>query len=68
MAADGKLSSSKVRKDLFYTTVHERNINSVKLLIDTVLPVRYSNDFYNELIRSPPDFTKMGSCTHVREF
>eukprot|EP00158_Paraphelidium_tribonemae_P010055 Partr_v1_DN30577_c0_g1_i1_m9598 putative acetyltransferase len=55
------MADSRKRKplNLFYTTVHERNINSVKLLIDTVLPVRYSEDFFRELIRTPQDFTKM---------
>ena len=47
--------------NLFYTTVHERNINSVRLLVDTVIPVRYSPEFYKDLVRTPADFTKMGS-------
>ena len=47
--------------NLFYTTVHERNINSVRLLVDTVIPVRYSPDFYKDLVRTPADFTKMGA-------
>ena len=46
---------------LFYTPVHDKNINSVKLLVQTVLPVRYSDNFYKQLILSPPDFTKMGA-------
>ena len=48
---------------LFYTPVHDRNINSVKLLVDTVLPVRYSPDFYKKLMLTPYDFTKMGTST-----
>lgn len=55
----------KKPRNLFYTTVHERNIHSVRLLIDTVLPVRYSDEFYRELVRTPEDFTKMGASHRV---
>jgi hypothetical protein len=49
------------RPAIFYTPVHDRNINSVKLLVNTVLPVRYSEDFYKKLMATPYDFTKMGA-------
>ena len=47
--------------NIFYTPVHDRNINSVKLLMEVVLPVRYSAEFYKKLVLSPPEFTKMGA-------
>ena len=45
---------------LFYTQVHERNLGLVKLLINTVLPVKYSEDFYRKVLASSSDWTKMG--------
>ena len=47
--------------NVFHTAIHDRNIGSVKLLIDTVLPVRYSDDFYKKLLQTPYDFSKMGA-------
>ena len=46
---------------LFYTQIHERNVNLVKLLVETVLPVKYSEDFYKKVLVSSSDWTKMGT-------
>jgi hypothetical protein len=49
------------RLKLFYNQIHERNIGLVKLLLNTVLPVKYSDDFYKRVIASPFAFSKMGT-------
>jgi ribosomal protein S18 acetylase RimI-like enzyme len=61
MSDDAPAAPKRKRPAVFYTPVHDRNINSVKLLVNTVLPVRYSEDFYKKLIATPYDFTKMGA-------
>ena len=58
----GTAPPGRRRRDIFFTSVHERNINSVRLLVDTVLPVRYNDDFFRDCTRMPTDFTKMGAC------
>lgn len=56
------VSRRRTLKDrIFFTPVHANNVGSVRLLIDTVLPVRYSDDFYKKLMLTPYDFTKMGT-------
>ena len=47
--------------NLFFQGVHERNINSVKLLINTVLPVRYNEDYFKGLAKAGGDLAKMGA-------
>jgi hypothetical protein len=54
------LQRGKKMKNLFFNAVHDRNINSVRALMDAVLPVRYSDDFYKNLVNTPFEFTKMG--------
>jgi hypothetical protein len=49
--------------DLFYTTVHARNIALVRKLLEVVLPVSYSDDFYAKLPLTPQELTKLGGCT-----
>ena len=63
MAATSHAQPSRRRRGILFTSIHERNINSVRLLVDTVLPVRYSEDFFKECIRMPSDFTMMGACS-----
>lgn len=64
MSADAAEAGAVVAKrgalKLFYTQVHERNLGLVKLLINTVLPVKYSEDFYRKVLASSSDWTKMG--------
>ena len=49
-------STGKVRFDY----VHERNIGSVKKLLQVTLPVEYPDKFYDELVASPQDLTQLG--------
>lgn len=46
--------------NLFYTQLHDRNLGSFRLLVDSVLPVRYPEDIYKKLVATPHDFTKLG--------
>ena len=47
--------------ELFYTTIHARNIGLVRKLLDVVLPVAYSEDFYRKLQEAPPELAKLGA-------
>ena len=49
--------------DLCYTTVHARNIALVRKLLEVVLPVSYSDDFYAKLPLTPQELTKLGGLT-----
>lgn len=47
---------------LFYAPLDHRNIGSFRLLVETVLPVRYSEDIYRRLVSwSPSPFIKLGA-------
>lgn len=46
---------------LDYDLLHDRNLGNVKLLIETVIPVRYSPEFYKMIVKTPFDFTKLGA-------
>lgn len=50
----------KKPKEIFFNIVHERNINLVRKLLEVSLPVQYPQEWYNDLIKTPHDFTKMG--------
>lgn len=47
-------------KRIHLDVVHERNIGSVRLLNQSVLPARYNQKFYDALIKTPRDLTKIG--------
>jgi hypothetical protein len=60
-STDAASSAGKKRElPLFYQSVHERNINLVRKLVEAVLPVAYNDDFYKNMATVPNDFTKMG--------
>lgn len=61
MAATAITAPSKKPAHLVFGDVHNRNIDSFKLLNCVVLPVRYRPKFYTDLIETPKDFTKMGA-------
>ena len=46
-------------KDLFYTGVHARNIGTARKIIEVVLPVPYSDDFYRRLQEAPPELARL---------
>jgi GNAT superfamily N-acetyltransferase len=46
-------------KELFYTGIHARNIGMVRKLLDVVLPVPYSDDFYRRLQEAPPELARL---------
>jgi len=48
------------KSEIFFNMVHERNIGSVRKLLDVSLPVSYGNDWYNDVLKTPQEFTKMG--------
>lgn len=50
------MAAGKVRFDY----VHERNIGSVKKLLQMTLPVEYPEAFYDALVKSPQDLTQLG--------
>jgi hypothetical protein len=54
------LQRGKRIPNLFFNAVHDRNVNSVRALMEAILPVRYSDDFYKNLTATPFEFTKMG--------
>jgi len=51
------MAAGKVRFDY----VHERNIGSVKKLLQMTLPVEYPDAFYDALVKSPQDLTQLGT-------
>ena len=56
----GKAAARSVPStDLFYTGVHARNIGMVKKVLEVVLPVAYSDDFYRRLQEAPPELAKL---------
>ena len=53
-------AAPRTRKlNIFYTPAHDRNIGSVKLLLSTVMPVAYSDDFYRAIQTTPADLSKL---------
>lgn len=60
-SSEASTTASKSSNPLFYTIVHERNIGSVRKLLDVSLPVAYGNDWYNDVLKTPHEFTKMGT-------
>lgn len=58
--ASSAAAAPRSRKlNIFYTPVHDRNIGSVKLLLSTVMPVAYSDDFYRTIQATPADLSKL---------
>ena len=55
----GAAARSVPSTDLFYTGVHARNIGMVKKVLEVVLPVAYSDDFYRRLQEAPPELAKL---------
>ena len=45
--------------DLFYTGIHPRNIGLVRKLLEVVLPVGYSEDFYRKLQEAPGELARL---------
>ena len=45
---------------LFYTAINNNNIHALRLLIETVIPVAYTEDFFKQLVGSSFDYNKMG--------
>jgi len=53
---------SKIKElGLFFGQVHDRNLKAFKLLNSVCLPVRYSEQFYKDLLKTPDEVTKMGA-------
>jgi ribosomal protein S18 acetylase RimI-like enzyme len=46
-------------RDLFYTGVHARNIGTARKIVEVVLPVPYSDDFYRRLQEAPPELARL---------
>jgi len=60
--SSGSSSFPQVKScDLFYTPVHARNISMVRKILEVVLPVAYSDDFYTKLQEAPSELTKLGA-------
>lgn len=52
------LSKAQRKLKVDFGGINERNIGTLKLLNETILPVRYSDKVYNEILTTPKEFTK----------
>ena len=55
---------SLARVQVAFGGINERNIGTLKLLNETILPVRYSNKVYDEILTTPKEFTKFGAVAY----
>jgi ribosomal protein S18 acetylase RimI-like enzyme len=56
----GKATATSVpSSELFYTGIHARNIGLVRKLLEVVLPVGYSEDFYRKLQEAPGELARL---------
>ena len=51
---------SLARVQVAFGGINERNVGTLKSLNGTILPVRYSNKVYDEILTTPKEFTKFG--------
>ena len=40
--------------------INENNVEQLRLLNETIFPVRYNDKFYNDILHMLPEFTKFG--------
>ncbi len=53
--------SAKGRSDVFFNIVHERNVGTLRKVLEVALPVAYGPDWYADVVKTPHDFTKLGA-------
>jgi hypothetical protein len=63
-SADGVVASptTNTKKLINFLGIHERNVGTLRKLLEVTLPVGYANEWYADVLKTPGEYTKMGAC------